>query len=245
MTIDIIINEEKTLKDNILITGFHGIGTTGFIAVKYIATELGAEKIGTILSDYQPPFVTTAEKKISLPFELFQKDKIVLLVPQFQPYRHEYKAFSERLVEWSLKSKIRKTIMIGGLDSRLKKKSEINDRIRIIATTAYLEKYDTTLPFLEDGLFVTGPLALMLTFYEVKRFPAIALLPYAESSRADPLAASIAVEEINHLADLNVSIDKLIQDAEKIEQDLSEIILQTKEQQENETKELGNRRLYI
>ena len=245
MTIKIIIDKDRNFNNSILITGFHGIGTTGFIAVKYIANELKAEKIGTILSDVQPPFITTAENRISLPFELFQKDKIVLLVPQFQPYRHEYQTFSETLVDWSLKSKIQKTILIGGLDSRLKKKDEVNDKIRIIATTTYQEKFETTLPFLEDGLFVTGPIALMLTFYEVEKFPAIALLPYAESSRADPLAAAVAIKEINRLTNLGISVEKLIHDAEKIEQDLSEIIIQTKEQQEIETKDQGNKRLYI
>ncbi len=245
MAIKIIIDEGRNFNDNILITGFHGIGTTGFIAVKYIVNELKAEKIGTILCDGQPPFITTFENKISLPFELFQKNKFVFLVPQFQPYRHEFQPFSETLVEWSIKSKIRKTILIGGLDSRLKKKDEPEDNIRIIATTAYQKKFETRLPYLEDGLFVTGPIALMLTFYEVKKFPAIALLPYAESSRADPLAAAIAIKEINQITKMDIGVEKLIQDAEKIEQDLSEIILQTKEQQDIDTKDQGNKRLYI
>jgi len=236
------IDEDKILKNNILITGFHGIGTTGFIAIKYITSEMEAKKIGTILSDIQPPFITTKDGKISLPFEIFQKDKTVMLVPQFQPYRHEHKSFAESLVDWSIKSKFHQTILIGGLDSRLKKKPD--DKIRAIATTSYLEKFESKIPILEDGLFVTGPIALILTFYEVNNFPAIALLPYAESSRADPLAASVAIEAINGLANLSISTDKLIQDAEIIEKDLEDIITQTKEQ-EIDNKDQGNKRLYI
>ena len=192
MTISLQITGNKNFKDNTLITGFHGIGTTGFIAAKYITNELNATKIGTILSDFLPPFVTTKDGKLSLPFELFQEKENVILVPHFQPYRHEHKAFADNIVEWTINSKFQKTILIGGLDARLKKNE--NDKIRAVATTAYLEKFKISIPILEDGLFVTGPIAIILALYEVNDYPAIALLPYAESSRADPLAAATAIE---------------------------------------------------
>lgn len=242
MTIVMKIDGNQNFKDNILITGFHGIGTTGFIATKYIVNELNALKIGTILSEYQPPFITTRNGKISLPFELFKYKNIVLLVPQFQPYRNEHKAFAEKIVNWTIQSKFSKVILIGGLDSRLKKNE--NDILRIIATSSFLEENIIDLSILEDGLFVTGPLALILTYYEVNNFPAIALLPYAESTRADPLAASKAIDVINKIAYLNIDTEKLIQDAEFIEKNLQDVLIQTKEQ-EIDDKSQGNRRLFI
>jgi uncharacterized protein len=236
------IDGNQNFKDNILITGFHGIGTTGFISTKFLVNELEAKRIGTILSDHQPPFITTKDGKISLPFELFQYNNTVMLVPQFQPYRHEHRAFAEKIVDWVIQSKFKKVILIGGLDSRLKK--DESDVLRVIATSAYLNENQIDQPILEDGLFVTGPLALILTFFEVNNFPAIALLPYAESSRADPLAASKAVNLINKITNLNVDVEKLIQDAELIEKNLQDIITQTKDQ-DIEVKEQGNRRLFI
>ena len=165
-----------------------------------------------------------------------------MLVPQFQPYRHEHKEFAETLVDWTIQSKFQQSILIGGLDSRLKK--EEDEKIRVVATSAYLESNDLELPLLEDGLFVTGPIALMLAYYEVKNFPAIALLPYAESSRADPLAASIAVELVNKVTKLKIDTNKLVQDAELIERNLQEVITQTKSQDVDE-KEQGAKRLFI
>lgn len=242
MPIVMKIDGNENFKDNILITGFHGIGTTGFIAIKYIVNELNAYRIGTILSDHQPPFITTKEGKISLPFELFKFRNIVLLVPQFQPYRNEHKAFAEKIVQWTIQSKFEKVVLVGGLDSRLKKNE--NDNLRVIATTTFLEKNLINYPILEDGLFVTGPLALILTYYEVNNFPAIALLPYAESSRADPLAASKAIEIIKKIVDIDIDIEKLIQDAELIEKNLQDVLIQTKDQ-EIDDKGQGNRRLFI
>ncbi len=242
MTIDFIINGNRNFKDNTLITGFHGIGTTGFIGIKYIADQLQAEKIGTIISEFLPPFITTKDGKLSLPFELYQNEENVLLIPQFQPYRHEHRIFAEKLVDWSIQSKFKNAILIGGLDARLKKNED--DKIRFIATSSFLESTQYDLPLLEDGLFVTGPLALILTYYEINNFPAIAMLPYAESSRADPSAAAIAINKINEITNLNIDTAKLIQDAEIIEQNLQEIITQTKEQSV-EDKEHGTKRLYI
>ena len=65
LTIDFIINEKKNFKDNTLITGFHGIGTTGFITIKYIINQIEAERVGTIISNQLPPFITTKDGKIS------------------------------------------------------------------------------------------------------------------------------------------------------------------------------------
>ncbi len=243
LSIDFIINGKNGFKENTLITGFHGIGTTGFIAIKYIIDQIQAERVGTIISNQLPPFITTKDGKISLPFEIFQKEENAMLIPHFQPYRNEHRIFSEKIVEWTMESQFKKAILIGGLDARLKK--DDGDKIRVIATSAFLEKYqDESLPILEDGLFVTGPLALMLTFYEINDFPAIGLLPYAESSRVDPLAASQAIKKINELTSLDIETTKLIQDAELIEQNLEEVITQTKDQQIDE-KEQGSRRLYI
>jgi uncharacterized protein len=243
MTIDFIINDKKNFKDNTLITGFHGIGTTGFITIKYIINQIEAEKIGTIISNQLPPFITTKDGKISLPFEIYQKDVNTLLIPHFQPYRNEHRLFSERIVEWTMKSQFEKALLIGGLDARLRK--DDNDKIRVIATSKFLERYpNKNMPILEDGLFVTGPLAIILTFFEINNFPAIGILPYAESSRVDPLAASQAINMINELTTLNINPNKLIQDAELIEQNIEEVITQTKDQQIEE-KEQGTRRLYI
>ena len=56
--------------------------------------------------------------------------------------------------------------------------------------------------------------------------------------------AAVAIKEINQFTNLNIDTTKLIQDAELIEQNLQEIITQTKEQS-TEEKEHGTKRLYI
>ena len=64
----------------------------------------------------------------------------------------------------------------------------------------------------------------MLMFYELNSFPAVSLLPYAERSRPDPIAASVAVEKINHLLDIEVNVKELLDEAEKIEKEIEALI---------------------
>jgi uncharacterized protein len=243
MSVEFLFSKkEQEFSNDILITGFHGIGTTGFISIKYLIEKLSAKKIGSILTDYMPPFISTTEEgKILLPFEFYRKEKYVFFMPRFQPYRKEQREFAKAFVEWSIQNHFKKAILIGGLDARLKKND--NDKLRIVATSDYKEKHEITSSILEKGLFVTGPLALLLALYEINNFPAVALLPYAESSRGDPLAAASAINAINAITDLSIDTTQLVHDAEKIEQNLEEMVSQTKEETTEDEK--GNKHIYI
>ncbi|MEM3061886.1 MAG: PAC2 family protein, partial [Candidatus Bathyarchaeia archaeon] len=73
---------------------------------------------------------------------------------------------------------------------------------------------------LEPGLFVYGPLAIMLSEFEMRNFPAIAILPYASSSRADPRAATTAIKRISKVYMLDLDTSELEKDAEEIEDEV-------------------------
>ncbi|MEM4599986.1 MAG: PAC2 family protein, partial [Candidatus Methanomethylicaceae archaeon] len=90
-------------------------------------------------------------------------------------------------------------------------------------------KMNIDIPILEKGLFVVGPLAIMLSHFEINNFPAIALLPYANPARPDPMAAAIAIEFINKLTGLSIDTSQLISDAHKIEEEIQELLKQRQE----------------
>ena len=45
----------KDAKDKIIVTGFHGIGTTGYWAIKYLIEKLNAKRIAIIDSEQLAP----------------------------------------------------------------------------------------------------------------------------------------------------------------------------------------------
>lgn len=208
----------SALKGSSLITGFHGLGATGFISVKHAVTSLNADLIGYIETDRIPPFVSMEDRRLSLPFEIYKKDDFVFVLTNVPPHPKERQAFSKALAEWAIKEGFSSSYLIGGLDSRLKPSEA--EKIRCTVTKRFKE--DIGIPLLEKGLFVVGPLAVMLTYFEINDFPAIALLPYANPTRPDPMAASVAVENLNRLTHLTMDVSQLITDAQRIEMEIQE-----------------------
>ncbi|MFX0088841.1 MAG: proteasome assembly chaperone family protein [Promethearchaeota archaeon] len=232
MGIRIVLRKKENLKNNAFITGFHGIGVTGYIVIRHIIEILKPEPIGYIETDALPAFVGMDEDRLSLPFELFKKDKMVFLLPRFQPYRLEQREFAQEVAKWVVASEFSESIMVGGLDNRFKHSD--HEIYCALTKTAHPIRDELDLPVLERGLYVTGLLALMLAYFDMDDFPALALLPYAERSRPDPRAAAIATKKINERYNLNIDTEQLISDATLIEQEIQEILRQQEERVKQE-----------
>lgn len=218
----VLYDEAEEIKKCSFLTGFHGVGLTGYITINHIVKSLHARSIGYIETQHQPALVSIVDERISFPFELFRHDDIVILFPRVQPKRSDVREFTREVANWVTENEMREAVLIGGLDSRFK---QGNESIRCVPTRTSLEKAKTLkIPLLEEALFVTGPLALMLTYFEMKNFPALALLPYSERGRPDPRAAALAVKQINDLFALNIDIFELNNDAKRIEDEVTKIM---------------------
>jgi uncharacterized protein len=238
LDLSITFHVKTPLKDCVLVTGFHGLGATGYIAVKHAVTSLNAELIGYIETERIPPFVSMDEGHLSLPFEVYKKDKFVFVITNVPPHPRERQAFSKELTAWVIKEGFSAAYLIGGLDNRLRPAE--GDKLRCTMTKTYKGQPELDIPQLEKGLFVVGPLAVMLACFEINNFPAIALLPYANPTRPDPMAASVAVEYLNKITNLNIDVSPLLTDAQKIEAEIQELM----KQRQDRTK-TDHRTLYI
>ncbi len=219
MTIRLLVRA-KNLKGSTLVTGFHGVGQTGYIATSYMIHALKAERIGFIDVSNPPPWVGTAEGGLVTPFEVYRRGKTVLVKLEFSPHRSEEAEFAKVLSNWAVEQKFKDAILIGGLDAAFKQGRE---DFCVVPTGAYLDRAKVfKAPILEPGLLVYGPLAVMLSEFEIHDFPAIAVLPYAEPARADPAAAALALRKISKAYSLKVDVDELVKDAKFIERDFDQ-----------------------
>jgi uncharacterized protein len=199
------------------ICGFHGIGEVGFLSTAHLTRALNAERVGFIKSDMLPLFVSMENETLVLPFEIYSYSpkNLVFLVPRFQPHQSEQWGFVDRLADWIIKSEFSEALLLGGLDASFK---EDEEEMRCVPTSAYepmIEKW--SIPLLEEGLFVAGPLALLLAGLEMKDTAGIGVLTYATRGRPDPRAAATMLEKINTVYDLNVSVDLLLEESKEIE----------------------------
>jgi uncharacterized protein len=231
------------------IAGWHGLGEIGYITVSHMIEDLKLKRIATIMSSGAPPFISVQNNQLRLPFEIYGKEEydFAVFIPHLQPYRHVQIEFSEKMSEWILKQNtFSEAYFIGGVDARLKT-SESN--IQYIPTRAFLQSTFLNSNFLSEvktnlldpGLFVAGPLAIMLGYLDMSMFPAVGLLAYAQRERPDPLGAVSTIGKLNEVLDININTNELVQNAQTIEE---EIKRQLAPIEENQADNLANKRIY-
>ena len=213
------------LRNCTLITGFHGVGETGYISVSYLVHSLDAKRIGFVDVAHPPPFIATSEDGLVTPFEVYRAGRVVIVKLEFSPHRTEESEFAKTLAQWVMDNKFKDAVMIGGLDASLQSGS---DAIRVVPTAHYsLKAKKLKHPTLEPGLFVYGPLAIMLGEFEKRNFPAVAILPYASADHADPKAAATALKAVSKAYGLKVDVKDLEYDAADIEEEIDRRLQQT------------------
>ena len=194
-----------------LITGFHGIGSTGFLALNHLINTLKPDRIGVFETDYLSPISTINSGKIITPFEIYKKDNIAFLRVAVPPLQGNEIVFLRNVCEIILEKNLKELILLGGLDAQLKKD---DSNFRYVKTSSYkLPKYLSDSTPLEDERIIIGPVAQMLNFMEVRNFPTLGLLPFATSIRLDPRAASEAVKILSNIFNLEVEVDTLVEQA--------------------------------
>ena len=194
-----------------LITGFHGIGSTGFLALNHLINTLKPDRIGVFETDYLSPISSINSGKIITPFEIYKKDNIAFLRVAVPPLQGNEIVFLRNVCEIILEKNFKELILLGGLDAQLKKD---DSNFRYVKTSSYkLPKYLSYATPLEDERIIIGPVAQMLNFMEVRNFPTLGLLPFATSIRLDPRAASEAVKILSNIFNLEVEVDTLVEQA--------------------------------
>ncbi len=224
MPVNLMVRGTK-LRNCTLITGFHGVGETGYISVSYLVHALKAKRIGFVDVAHPPPFIATSEEGLVTPFEVYRAGKVVIVKLEFSPHRMEEAEFAKTLARWTIDNKFRDAVLIGGLDGNLKSGK---DGVRIVTTDGYSPRAKKMKhPRLEVGLFVYGPLAVMLGEFEKLNFPSVAVLPYASAEHADPKAAATAIRAVSKAYGLKVDVRDLEYDAEDIEEEIDKRMEQT------------------
>ena len=206
-----LLPEDLDVNGLSLVTGFHGIGSTGFLALNHLINTLKPERIGVFETDYLSPISSINSGKIITPFEIYQKDNVAFLRVAVPPLQGNEIVFLRNVCEIILEKNFKELILLGGLDAQLKKD---DSNFRYVKTSSYkLPKYLSDSTPLEDERIIIGPVAQMLNFMEVRNFPTLGLLPFATSIRLDPRAASEAVKILSNIFNLEVEVDTLVEQA--------------------------------
>nr|MDO8118266.1 PAC2 family protein [Candidatus Sigynarchaeota archaeon] len=230
MVVDIKLFDTVDLKGKYLVTGFHGIGVVGYIAVKYMIEATKAKKIGLIISPLTPPLISLDDKgEIQLPFELFMDEHLVYLLIRFQPHPEELHEFTDELAKFIERSGIKGLVLLGGLDTGYKPDDD-QKGYKCVVTNGFPIKDP---PLIDPGLFISGGIAMLLIDLQLRHIPSLTVFPYAERDHADMKAAAKAIEILNELFSLEIATDKLQEEAKDLEKEVNQILKQQVRESQN------------
>ncbi len=213
-----ILPDGTRLDGSTLIAGFHGIGATGYWTVKFLITELKAQRRCFIDYEHAPAVASQTDGRISTPYEVFVAGGLSLLKAEVSPVRESENEFYRELADWIMGSGAKEVVLVGGLDEALR-----NDEhpYKVVMTSAFVSRGGLPgEPLFEDDRMIVGPVASLLNTFEMNSFPAFAVLAYSSTDRVDPRAAASAVEFLSKRYGFQANTVPLIKGAEVIEGEL-------------------------
>jgi len=216
-----VLPEGSKLGGSSLVAGFHGIGATGYWTVKFLITELKAERRLFIDYAHSPAVASQAEGRIATPYEVYVSGGLALLKAEVSPVRERENEFYRELAGWMMSSGVGEVALVGGLDEGLRN----DEHAYKVAVTSALTRRGGLPgePLIEEDRMIVGPVASLLNTFEMNSFPAYAVLAYSNTERVDPRAAASAAGFLSRRYDFQVDTGPLIKGAEVIEGELKMI----------------------
>ncbi|MEM4663553.1 MAG: PAC2 family protein [Desulfurococcaceae archaeon] len=208
----------EELEGSILVTGYQGFGLVGYLATRHLVKELKLEKIGFIRTRYMPEVsLYTRDNDIEFPFEVYSgnagSNKLVVVLHNNTPHEKERSDYAEFLAKWSKDVGVREVILIGGLSQELR--DDPNEKYRWIPiNNTTMKRGDARV--LEER-YIIGPLALTMMFMKAYGLRGVVILPFTDPYRPDPKASAVAISVIAGILGVEISVQRLIEEATIIE----------------------------
>ena len=213
-----VVPEGSRIEGTSLVAGFHGIGATGYWTVKFLISELKAERKLFIDYEYAPAVSSQAEGRIATPYEVYTVGGLSLLKAEVSPARERESEFYRELADWIMRSGVKEVALVGGLDEGLKTD---DCSYKVAMTSAFVAQGGLPgEPVFEEDRMIVGPVASLLNTFEMNSFPAYAVLAYSSTDRVDPRAAASAVDFLAKRYAFTANTAPLIKGAEVIEGEL-------------------------
>jgi len=226
------MTKKINLRGRYFVTGFHGIGWTGYIANRFLVGKVGGRKIGYLSFEGMRPVIRLWRKEISYPHDLFLVGGNVFLANEAPFPDENTMAITHDIVRWVGKSRFKAIIVVGGLTQAVRRKDD--PPLMGVATSKakrLMKRYN--IPWMLDDLNIVGPLAGLLLHAERMDLPALALLPFAEA-RPDRRAAAIAIDKLADMLGFKIDTRELIE-AEELERQIQQMVTAQLKNEEEES----------
>lgn len=224
-------------RDAIVLDGFPSIGLVSSIVSNYLQTLLRLEYVGFIDSPHFPSVTFIRDGIPTAPARLYartdatpQDTQLAIFTSEFQPNQNITKHLGQFIIDWATEQKCKMIVSVGGLVIEREKNDKDEaaveaDQVAVygIASTPRAEKYLAEAdvePFIEG--VITGTSGMLLREGKKRGFDVIVLLTEARQNVADAKAAVLLATAIDDMVlKMNLELDPLLKEAEKLEEKLA------------------------
>jgi uncharacterized protein len=226
--------EEMDLSGATVIAGFPSIGLVSTIAANYLIDALNLKQIGCVNSADFPTLSVVHTGEPLSPVRIYagsqsNGEKVVVFVSEFRPKPTLINSISESIMKWVMKKKCKLLISPEGMVVEGKSsEEEIADAYAIGSTERARNLLITKkIPQFKNGI-IAGVSGVLLNMGRQMNFDVISILAEAHPNYPDAKAAAAAINVIALLMNVEINVNPLYEESERIEKQLQKFHKQAK-----------------
>jgi len=212
--------KKTNLKSPIIFAGFVGAGLVGPLAINHIIEKLEMEEIGVMRSKYLPPSTVFIRGRLRHPFRFYanKEGTICAIICEITLRMDGLYSIVSSILDWAAEKGSNEIVILDGVastehDNKAYCAAE-EDLVRTMA--------DADISLIPQG-FITGIPGGILNECLVREIQGLTLLVKANKIDPDPVAASTLIEAINRFYNMDIDVEDLLKEKDRLNEDFREL----------------------
>ena len=212
--------KKTNLKSPIIFAGFVGAGLVGPLAINHIIEKLEMEEIGVMRSKYLPPSTVFIRGRLRHPFRFYanKEGTICAIICEITLRMDGLYSIVSSILDWAAEKGSKEIVILDGVastehDNKAYCAAE-DDLVRTIA--------DADISLIPQG-FITWLPGGILNECLVREIQGLTLLAKASKVDPDPAAASTLIEAINRFYNMDIDVEDLLKEKDRLNEDFREL----------------------
>lgn len=220
---------QDNIKASTLLVGFPGMGLVGTIAVKHLIKELELKVVGYIKSPLIPPLAVFLDGVLAYPYRIHASEDsdIAILIGESPAPTGAYYYLANAVLDWAESIETDKNKEVICLDGFVDNRAE--SQVYMVAEPDLKSKLDNLNLARPQTGFIGGLSGSILNESIIRPIDGYALLVSTLSQFPDPAGAAKLIEVLNKQKNLEVNVESLLKDGEKIKASMAEFASRTQQ----------------
>ena len=208
------------LKSPIIFAGFVGAGLVGPLSISHIIEKLKMKEIAVMRSRFLPPSTVFIRGRLRHPFRFYanKEGTICAIICEITLRMEGVYSIVSSILDWADKKGSKEIVILDGVAS------EEHDEKAYCAAEEDLVRAmaNANISLIPQG-FITGIPGGILNECLVREIQGLTLLAKANKINPDPAAASTLIEAINRFYNMDIGVEELKRERDRLHEDFSEL----------------------